>query len=259
MNNAARKRHPGFESWMQKNKIANIVIVSPHLDDAVFSLAAFMALQGLPPIQVVTFITKAGDEAEQQDCSENSPAQGGGEYAERRQEDILALQSLGAGCLHLNAPAVGFGDGDVARSATKILSNAGGRPMLILLPLGAGAELSHLQRILHRALRRPFGSVYHGEHVWVRDMFRKTLEPGDMTLGYYAEIPYQCANSRGELTALAALCLGPRFQTIKIEPDVDDKLEAVRRYKTQFGKEFGGKEWYQRRTASTTERLYLPE
>lgn len=258
MNNTARAPHTNFVRWLSTHNIKNITILSPHLDDAVFSLAGVLRLQGLPPVCVATFITMASRAPGADASHDNAGVRSIQEYAERRQEDIAAMEFLGVDWLHLDAPADGFEEGDVRRGADEILNAVGGDKKLVLLPLGAGRELSVTTRFLKRVLRQPFGSPSHGEHIDVRDKFRDAFAQTKAILGYYAEIPYQSANSSGELKNLAAAQLGPQCLNIEVQPDVDAKLEAVRCYASQFAKEFGHKTWYQRRSMATTERLFLP-
>jgi LmbE family N-acetylglucosaminyl deacetylase len=138
-----------------------ILVVSPHLDDAVLSVPGFIRSRVLGGERVVVLTV----------CSE-----GGEGYAGRRAEDLAALALLGALPVHLgllDAPERrglrrSFGDlalGDLADddadalavTRTLVERVAALAPEVTLLPLGVGEHIDH--RIVHVAHARLGGRV----------------------------------------------------------------------------------------------------
>jgi hypothetical protein len=233
-------------------------VVSPHLDDAVFSLAEFLVRDGLPPRRVVTVFTHAGpatDPAHARAMGFADPAE---EFAARRREDAAAMARLGTAFEHLGLES-GKLDETAARALGRCLPGPepGGRT-LVLLPLGAGGVLSPLRRLARRAMRQPPGCGVHGDHVWVRDRLRAVLAGSGCVAGYYAEIPYQWANAPADLLRLAERLITGRVTDVALAPDVEAKIAAAEDYASQIVSEFGARPSFQRRTASIAERLYLP-
>lgn len=245
-------------AWMAEAGVAEVLVVSPHLDDAVFSLAGFLARGGLPLRRVLTVFTEAGpatDPAHARAMGFADPAE---EFAARRREDETAMARLGTAFAHLGLESGrldGAAAGDLARG---LLERSVGGGRLVLLPLGAGAVLSPLRRLARRVMRRPSGCGVHGDHVWARDRLRDLLAGTGCLAGYYAEIPYQWANSPRELARLAGELIAGRVQEFALTPDVDAKIAAAADYASQIASEFGARPSFRRRTASIAERLYLP-
>lgn len=137
------------------------VIVSPHLDDAVLSLGAWIAARVEAGDEVVVLTV----------CSE-----GDASYVERRAEDVAAVELLGATAVHLGVADAPFrrgaersfrglvlaplaaDDEDAARVGEVI---AGGVARIaadaVVLPLGVGEHVDH--RVVHAAHHRLAGRV----------------------------------------------------------------------------------------------------
>lgn len=232
---------------MSGRNIQSIQVVSPHLDDAAFSLGEFLKRAGFPPRTVFTVITNAADRL--RDANE---------YERRRQEDKKAMDRLRIPFVHcgihennLDQPAAD----NIVRQITKEINL---ESSVVLLPLGAGGRLTYVKRLARRLSRTPTGCAAHGEHIWVRDRVRERLERTDITIGYYAELPYQWANNTYELERLAQSLSGSQLGRFTLATDANAKLSVAMDYASQLEKEFGRKRSYQLRTASICERIFLP-
>jgi len=198
-----------------------IVVVSPHLDDAVLSVPCFLRSRALGGERVIVLtVFSEGDDG----------------YAARRAEDLAALAVLGVEPLHLglyDAPvrrglarsfralvlgALPPDDADAALVARAIADRlAPLQPTATLLPLGVGEHVDH--RIVHAA---------------------HAVLPGP--LGFYEDRPYASIAhaTRARLLRLGAtvdgLAIGPRPAAIeefmaaaRVAPHVRAYLPAAER------------------------------
>lgn len=249
-----------LDAWLQAQGVTRIAVVSPHLDDAAFSLASLLADRRLPPREVWTVFTQArpdSDATYTRATGFTDPVQ---EFAARRAEDRAAMTLLGVAHVHLGAQTDRFTPDVVQAIAARLAALASTeRPVLVLLPAGAGGTIDGFERLKRRVLRRPAGCRPHAEHEWVRDGLRPPLStaPGVLT-GYYAEVPYQWADRREDILArLQALDAAPlAIQTVR--SDIEIKLAVARAYRSQFEIEFGHREGFQRRCLAGDEWLFLP-
>lgn len=249
---------PQLKAWIADNAIARICIVSPHFDDAAFSLTAFMELEGLPPVTVLTVFTQAAADSDPSYARAMGFADAVDEFQERRREDAVAMGMLKVASMHAGE-IIDRPSPDMAARLTRMgLADTPSGPLLMLLPLGAGARLSVLERARRRLSKIPPGSTPHPDHVLIRDAMANTSNATPFRIGYYAEIPYQWANSPGSLRPLLANDAGRRFTEYAIAPDIPRKLAVVRSYKSQIAAEFGRTPTFQATTASIPERVYLP-
>ncbi len=248
--------------WVAARHIARICVVSPHLDDASFSLATFLQWQALPPRTVATVFTQAridSDDRHSRAMGFTDPLQ---EFAARREEDRVAMQMLGVSMLHAGAEVDRFDAGAAAAVAAQIARVAaipgGIGPGLVLLPIGAGQPVSTFKRLLRRVQRLPAGCAAHAEHEWVRDALTAPLDAAQLVVGYYAEIPYVWSDSPSRLLKMATHLAGRACEAYALTAAIDAKLAVVHAYGSQVVSEFGDKEAFQRPTLSTPERLFLP-
>jgi len=148
----------------------DVVVVSPHLDDAAMSLGAAISRAARAGAHVTVLTVLAGDPASAEPAGEWDRSSGfatAGEAAlARRDEDFRACELLGARPFWLP-----HGDEQYERGATDdeirsaVVEAAGNA--LVLLP---GFPLAH------------------DDHRWVHDLLTGAFEPG--RLGFYAEQPY---------------------------------------------------------------------
>jgi len=148
----------------------DVVVLSPHLDDAALSLGAAISRATRKSVRVTVLTVLAGDPASTEPAGEWDRSSGfatAGEAAlARREEDFRACERLGARPVWLP-----YGDEQYERGATDdevrtAVVEAAGKG-LVLLP---GFPLAH------------------DDHRWLHDLLLDAFEPG--RLGLYAEQPY---------------------------------------------------------------------
>ncbi len=248
---------------LARQRIARICVVSPHLDDAAFSLAEFLRAPGLPPREVYTVFTQARADSDPRHALAMGFSDPLHEFEARRREDIAAMTLLGVAYEHGGAEVDRFTPAVAESTAARILTRAAaaGVPndrLVVLLPAGAGGTLNAAQRLWRRVRRRPFGCQPHAEHEWVRDGLWPRLLSAGTHVGLYAEIPYLWADS---VDALLDRVRSPALQTFtafRLSTDAEWKLDVARCYRSQYESEFGVKAAYQRRTAALPEAVLLP-
>jgi LmbE family N-acetylglucosaminyl deacetylase len=242
--------------YLQKHNIENITIISPHLDDAAFSLATFISTNNTHKLKVVTVFTKSdhADSHWSKAMGFSNPTE---EFSARRIEDIEAMNTLGVSYTHAGFEVDSFythNAEEFMHSINKSLEQS-----LVLLPVGAGRRISSLERFCRRAFRVPTGCEAHSEHLLVRDVLCEVFSDRMLTIGFYAELPYQWANSVKSLQKLLINKFKKNYRVFSIKPEVEQKLSIAKCYSSQFEAEFGLKEYYQKRTLSRPELIFLPE
>ncbi len=251
------------QHWLQSHRVKRVCVVSPHLDDAAFSLATFLQLQGLPERVVTTVFTQARLDSDDRHSKAMGFANPVEEYEARRQEDRRAMAMMKVGSLHAGAFVDRF-TAEVAVSVTEQIKThaeaAGLQPqqVLVLLPVGAGGHVGSFRRMWCRLRRRPAGCAPHAEHEWVRDGLLAPLRHAGMQLGYYAEVPYIWADEAQRLQGLVHKLTQHAHATFSFAVNADQKLAVIRAYHSQYADEFGDKEHFQRRTVVAPELLFLP-
>lgn len=248
-------------SWLEQQGIDRVIVISPHLDDAVFSIAGFLSAWR-EQAEVLTVFThgKAGENDTWAQAS--GFADSASEHLARRREDALAMNSLGCGFRHL-----GFCSGEVNEDAavrtvsTMIQARPSGLAgTLVLLPAGAGGPTpaSPLSRLAWRLLRRPWGCMPHGEHELTRDLFWKALAASQARCGFYAELPYAWSHSNGALQVRLHSALVCRTDLVTYRHDTSEKLRLVGAYQSQLLPIFGPSLAYRRRVLERAECLFMP-
>ncbi|HMM53350.1 MAG TPA: PIG-L family deacetylase [Burkholderiaceae bacterium] len=251
---------------LERSGIRRVVIVSPHLDDAVFSTSGLLLSAEAPNCEVMTVFTEGSAE------SDPAWAQAGGfadtvaEHEARREEDRVALKRLGADCVHLGFRPGGFTPDDAARVAERIAmpqetTDAGRGHLLCLLPAGAGlpAGRQRLLGLYQRLARCPRGVPAHPEHLEVRNRLLPHLRRRGLQVGFYSEFPYRWRDWRWSVRArLGALCGRPVRRYVE-RPDPDAKLAAAALYRSQLTLVFGvTREEQMRRIDRDEEYFALP-
>jgi hypothetical protein len=249
--------------WLQRHGIVHTCVVSPHLDDAVFSLGELLQWPHFRSRSVMTVFTQARADSD----ARHSVAMGFSdpltEFEARRHEDELAMQRLRMPFTHAGAYTDRFTP-EVAHSlAHRILAEAqhagaSAAQTLVLLPAGAGGVLGPARRLMRRVRRMPMGCPPHAEHAWVRDGLQQVFKRSDARLGYYAELPYLWGDNIVTLQARLAAAAGHPLQTLRLAPNVTRKLDLVQAYASQVASEFGVKEAFQRRSLALPEAVFLP-
>jgi hypothetical protein len=252
---------PGdISTWLDHLGIQHLLVLSPHLDDAVFSVATLLRAAAARSL-VVTLFTDAEPGSSDAWTRNTGFASTDQEFAARRLEDARAMERLG--CAHLHAGMRGGQlDERQARAwAHQLLVHSGfaADHTLVLLPAGAGGNKPYTawQTLWNRLIRRPFGAPAHGDHRQVRDRFWKALSDGTCRLGFYAELPYIW--KQGDLALQAELT--KTFQTplhrLTVRPDPNEKLVAASCYTSQMPLIFGQDTRYRLRALGRHETIFL--
>jgi hypothetical protein len=248
---------------LARHCITRVCVVSPHLDDAAFSLAEFLRAPGLPPRDVYTVFTAARADSDSRHTQAMGFTDPLSEFEVRRAEDRAAMALLGVSYVHGGVEVDRFTPGVAESIAKRVVATATqarvpNAEFLVLLPAGAGASLSAPQRLWRRILRKPFGCAPHAEHEWIRDgLWPHLLEMG-VRVGLYAEVPYLWADSVDALFARVRRPSMPPLNVFRLRADPVWKLGIVRCYRSQYESEFGKNVSYQHRTLAIPETILLP-
>jgi LmbE family N-acetylglucosaminyl deacetylase len=212
--------------WVEPAELERVVVLSPHLDDAVLSTGQFLTRH--PGTTVVTVF--CGFPAEILDPPNwwsqiSGFGPGDDVVAARRAEDVRALGRLGAVPRHLD----GFAERDlqpdepvataaqVADALVEVLGEL--EPTLVLLPMG---------------LANPEHVCVHDAALLARDRLRATAEDGPAWIAYqdvaYHQIPGQLA---WRVTKLFKAALWPTPVAMPIEADPAPKRAAMAEYTSQ--------------------------
>ena len=179
-----------FDQWILAQGRQRICILSPHLDDGVYS--AFAAITCPLPVyrEVVTVITETGSDGASVWGNSAGFSSRREEFEARREEDRRVLGNLGVDCRHLGAQE---GDRDSIRTAVMNAISTSDPDTLFLIPAGAGTARSPgaVRRLMRRLGRKPAGSAAHPEHLIVRDAAIEVLKSTrGFGAAFYAEQPY---------------------------------------------------------------------
>ena len=249
-------------AWLHQLGIDNVIVISPHLDDAVYSIGSFLNATR-NRAEVVTVFTEAlsGQPADWARLAGFADSEA--EHLARRQEDVLAMNSLGCRFQHL---------GFCPREATEALVSEvvttfrQARPdglgqTLVLLPAGAGGppSRSRILRLALRCIRRPSGVIPHGEHVETRNLFWHALLDSDARIGFYAELPYAWAHSDRQLQQHLHIALGCQTARVELLPDIAEKGQLVELYRSQLVPIFGHDRSYRERVLARNECILVVE
>lgn len=249
-----------IDVWLDQLNVDHLVVLSPHLDDAVFSVAGILgAAQG--NTEVLTLFTEALAGQSSDWARAAGFADSEAEHVARRLEDASAMNRLGCQFQHLGLRP-GEATEAVASQVVNQLERA--RPeglgrTLVLLPAGAGGPppRSRLVRLAHRIMRRPCGAMPHGEHVQVRDLFWRALAGRSVRVGFYAELPYAWAHSELDLQWHLHKTFGCHTERVQYGADLDKKLQLVELYRSQLTPVLGQRPSYRRRLLSRNECVYV--
>lgn len=230
-------------------------MISPHLDDGVFSAYAALADPGATLVTVFTEPAVAGSTHWSTACGFPDAAT---EFAQRRIEDQAACAHLGVECIHLGANANNLpGMREVLEQyLTSVLQS--GRT--VLLPAGAGGSKSPgtLRQLLARLMRRPAGCAAHSEHEVVRDAALEQLRSSRIRdWGFYVENPYVWNDSLPRLRRVLQEMTGMPLREMIMSPDTDMKLDAADRYHSQAVPILGTKASWRRKTLAHPEVYFL--
>jgi LmbE family N-acetylglucosaminyl deacetylase len=216
----------------------SVLIVSPHLDDAVFSCGALLDRE--EPLDVVTVCTGAPDPPVQgwwdADCGFASSADS---VPARRREDDAAFEGLphrrdGLGLLELQYRERRSAEED-ARIVDWIADWAASNPSgTVAVPAGAGCSQRLAARWRRRVLRESCSPPQHPDHVWVRDTVVRALEAASAALLLYEEVPYLWGEPADAEAKRVARRGGYRHELLVLPVDRDRKAARIRAYASQI-------------------------
>ena len=246
--------------WIANRGIAEVVVLSPHLDDGVFSAHSVLTIAQLSRRVLATVFSDAPALGQSNWAKVTGFSSTGEEFAARRIEDLEAAKFLGADCLHLGEYAKNWSP-EAAQRVTRRLAESLSvvpRHSLVLLPAGAGGVVTSVQQWLRRARRIPMGAPQHGEHLMVRDGLLEPLAALGVRLGLYAELPYVWSDKLADLRLRVSALSNQNLDLIEVEPDLDAKHAAACFYRSQLVPILSRKLAYQRRVLSHRELYFLP-
>lgn len=183
-----------------------VVVVSPHLDDAVLSTGALVAhLAGKCPVTVLTVFTEAGEPpawglAARQHLRDLGVTDAEALFEERRAEDIAVLEEMHVESVHLGLRDALFrlvgeptgGRSSKSRRATyPTFRFHAGRGRIALSDAGLASEVGTAIRDIAAARRAsmvfgPLGIGRHVDHL----ITRHAIEGLEFRTIYYSDFPY---------------------------------------------------------------------
>lgn len=232
-----------------------LLVVSPHLDDAVLSCEAVIG--GDRQAEIVTVFTAAppGDSASAWD-TRCGFATSGEAMAARRQEDIAALartphrrHELGLREVAYAAPGSRAADAAVLTGwLDRWLANDA-VPSIVLLPAatgahgpraGAAAAAAWLGQGVWRRVKRlsgnsrPVGGAgVNPDHLWVRDVLARHLARQRTPFLLYEEVPYLWGKRGGATVRRLAADLGMAIERFDLPINTAAKARRVACYRSQ--------------------------
>ena len=227
-----------------------ILVLSPHLDDAVFSCGGYLAMLDVPATVVTCFTrSDARPTGFALACQRDKGLPDSVDYmALRRAEDLEAVRILGVAARHLDLPEAphrgyhsatdlfgGIHDddrtvtGELIRSIGRLVAKL--RPQRILFPFGAGAHVDHLQVI--EAVN----------YLKVSDRQLNVLQYFDQPYANKYPGRYGLGEAKMmDFTRVHGTC-GPAPFRIRLPDEiVDTKMRACAAYLTQVPFQFGSEE-----------------
>lgn len=248
------------QAWLDLLQASRVVVISPHLDDAVFSVAGVLsAARGRA--EVITVFTEAQTGQSDDWARLSGFTDSEAEHQARREEDALAMNRLGCRFRHLglrpgqaNEALISEVTGAIRRDRPDGMAHT-----LVLLPAGAGGPTptSRLGRLAQRLTRRPWGSMPHGEHELTRDLFWRALAEGQARIGFYAEIPYAWSQSNEQLQHRLHATLGCQTEMVEYRHNTAEKQLLVEMYPSQLLPIFGSSLSYRRRVLARKECILI--
>lgn len=231
-----------------------VLVLSPHLDDAVLSCGALLSrLAGRTPVTVATIFTEAGPppytRAARSFLRQCGATDATELYRRRQQEDADVLTGLGVDSVHLGIPDALFRRRAVGPAVARI---GGVLPELVhryptyrfdidkgRLSRGDRAVLDSAEVGVRRLTERldpalvlgPIGVGRHVDHLIARALTERS--PGRAV--FYSDFPYDLRHSPD-----AGYLAAHRLTAVRWEEDLPAKRSLIEGYRTQVGPLFGG-------------------
>jgi LmbE family N-acetylglucosaminyl deacetylase len=215
-----------------------LLLVSPHLDDVVFSCSALV--ERAEPIDVVTVFAGAPEPPRQgwwdRDCGFASSAES---VAERLREDETAFAGTPHRRRYLDLLELQYIE-DRPGGESEVIGNAirdwitEHRAGAVALPAGAGCSMRLVNRWLRRLRRRPCSFGQHADHLLVQDAALGALRDADATVLLYEEVPYLWGAPADRQAERAAARVGRRPELLELSVERGRKAERVAAYASQI-------------------------
>lgn len=217
-----------------------LLLVSPHLDDAV--LSCWAVLERAEPLAVLTIFAGSPNPPQRgwwdRACGFASSAES---MPARLREDEAAFSDLPHNRRYLSLLELQYLAGDRKESdaeaiVTEVSSWIAANPAgTVALPAGAGCKSGRITRRLRRLLGRPCEPPPHPDHLFVRDAALPVLAGQPATsLLLYEELPYLFAGpSDGEAQLVADR--GWHVEPLLIPVDRAAKAARIAAYASQVG------------------------
>jgi LmbE family N-acetylglucosaminyl deacetylase len=217
-----------------------ILAISPHLDDAVFSIGGLLAQTAAAGEQVVlaTVFTRSvlAPTGFALACQLDKGLGSEVDYmALRRREDQLAAERLGLESpLHLGLPEAPHRGYDSAEELFAALRADDSAPMAVAEALGRLLEQMAPDRVLC-----PLGIGAHVDHLVVVE----ALERLDVATERWRDVPYVLCLDADPRRGPGALPTNLSELPVSLsEAELERKLDACAAYATQLGFQFGGEQ-----------------
>jgi LmbE family N-acetylglucosaminyl deacetylase len=215
-----------------------LLLVSPHLDDAVFSCGALV--ERTEPIDVVTVFAGAPDPPRQgwwdHECGFASSAES---MPARYAEDEAAFAGTPHPRSYLSLLELQYAEDrsgeekDVIAAAIRdwVSEHTAGT---VVLPAGAGCSTKLTARWLRRLRRESCSPPQHPDHLLVRDVGLQALRDSDAAPVLYEEVPYLWGSAADREAERAAAGGGRRAVLFELEVDRGRKAERIAAYASQI-------------------------
>jgi hypothetical protein len=211
-----------------------LLLVSPHLDDAIFSCHALVSRA--EPLDVLTVFTGFPDPPQQGwwdlECGfEDSTTA----MTARREEDRVAFAGLPHRQSYLDLLEAQHAPRRVAEA--RVIAEeverwvAGNTRGTVALPAGAGCTTGRRARLLRRLRREHCSPPQHPDHVLVRDAALPAVGGADVLL--YEELPYLLGRPADEEVERVASDRR-RVEPITVEIDRAQKARRIAAYASQI-------------------------
>lgn len=213
-----------------------LLLVSPHLDDAVFSCAALV--ERPEPIDVLTVASGAPDPPRQgwwdAQCGFASSAES---IPARLAEDDAAFVGTAHHRSHLGLLELQYRPertrAEAELIAERVREWVGANPDgTVAVPAGAGCSPRLTARWRRRLLRQNCSPPQHPDHVWVRDTVLEALTGTTALL--YEEIPYLWGEPADAEAERAASRRGLSAVLFTVEVDPAQKARRIAAYASQI-------------------------
>jgi LmbE family N-acetylglucosaminyl deacetylase len=215
-----------------------LLLVSPHLDDAVLSCAALV--ERPEPIDVVTLFAGSPDPPRQgwwdRECGFSSSAESG---PARRLEDEAAFEGTEHRRSYLPLLELQYAERrprtDMDAIADEIRNWMSEHPTgTVVLPAGAGCSQRRSARWRRRLRRESCSPPQHADHLLARDTVLKALRDTRATPVLYEEVPYLWGGRAEPEVDRVAARGGWRAAAFELDVDRRRKAERIAAYASQI-------------------------